>query len=601
MLKIITLLCALLAVLVAILSEAWLRSKRGQGDIIGRIYGILRGRNINFIMFQYPAVLIAVVIVGAAIGIATSWKSAAVYGVGAAVCCVANLIGSSAYVSGGTASAYAALNGDIRHSLKSAFRSGEVLGACITSIGLICLGALFVLLKVETAINVSVSLAFGASTAAALINVGGRVYSAAYTMASSGKDFNDTAGEFAGTGAELFESYIAAAASVMLLAQSASDMSGLNAMVSLQDAARFPLIIFASGIVASLAGNLFFNIRAGIKTAGSVTLSCIIAGAIESAAALYFSFRFFGTIQYGLPIVTGVVCGLILGEILKFFSGDSKVFIRNRKSYRKLGSQVPSVFNMGSGMMSSIIPAALLVIALVVSSNIAFTYGVALCAVGFISMTISFAAVSGLSIISGTVSGAVQSTGDDQNTNAMADVLETASVRTEMPARSYLLISSAFTIAAVLFAFMNSLGGDSIDITQPFYIAGMFAGIAVPFMLMGMILFSVRLTARVALRSLDRSDDDTGSAGSLRGSMLPVVCAAAFPTFAGLFFGQEILTAFLCASAFTAIILEAVYNDSGRYYRNSAAQALASLVKFMLLFSIAFSSVFARIGGFLFQ
>jgi Na+/H+-translocating membrane pyrophosphatase len=99
---------------------------------------------------------------------------------------------------------------------------------------------------------------------------------------------------------------------------------------------------------------------------------------------------------------------------------------------------------------------------------------------------------------------------------------------------------------------------------------------------------------------MGRSDDETGSASSLRGAALPVVIAIALPTVVGLLFGPATLAGFLVAVISCGYFIVTGFNNSGRHFENTAIQSLSSVIKMMTVFSAAFLPVFIRIGGFLF-
>jgi Na+/H+-translocating membrane pyrophosphatase len=142
---------------------------------------------------------------------------------------------------------------------------------------------------------------------------------------------------------------------------------------------------------------------------------------------------------------------------------------------------------------------------------------------------------------------------------------------------------------------------DTIDLLSMRVFGGIITGACAAFILSGLLISSVRITGRVALRDIGKNDDDTGATSALRVALLPAFIAIAFPTVVGLLAGIKALAGFIIASVVTGYVIITCINNSGMHYENTAVQSLSSLLKMMAVFSIAFIPVFMKVGGFLFQ
>jgi Na+/H+-translocating membrane pyrophosphatase len=130
---------------------------------------------------------------------------------------------------------------------------------------------------------------------------------------------------------------------------------------------------------------------------------------------------------------------------------------------------------------------------------------------------------------------------------------------------------------------------------------GIIAGAAAAFLLAGLLIGSVRITGRVALRDIGRNDDETGATSAIRGAVLPAVAAIALTVLIGLVAGPKSLAGFVVSSSVTGYLLIITTSNSGVHFENTAVQSLSSLLKAMAVFSVAFLPVFMKIGGFLFR
>jgi Na+/H+-translocating membrane pyrophosphatase len=149
MLKIITLVCALAGLLTALSLESWIRSRIVRNDVSASTFAEVKNRNSEFWSIQYVPLAIMTVLIGAAIFVFVGRINAAVFLGGAVLCLLSVATGSLTTVSGSISSSSAAVTGDIRTSLKTAYRSAAVMGLSVSSIALLGLGALFLFLDNE--------------------------------------------------------------------------------------------------------------------------------------------------------------------------------------------------------------------------------------------------------------------------------------------------------------------------------------------------------------------------------------------------------------------------------------------------------------------
>ena len=594
MLRIVILVCILAAVLSALVIQTWLKSRRGHGENAARLYSIIRHRNSDFRHYQYLFVLITTAIIGVAVGLGTNWTNAAVYLVGAVICFASVLIGSASIVFGLSASAYAADTKDAPAAIRSSYRTGASYGFAVSAAGLLLLG-LFVMLPFESS---AVYLALGASTVAVFVNTGGNIYSSAYSLAVRKDDYTDVSGSFSGTGSDLIESYLLAGAAAWMLAEVGVATSGIFSTFTIEETIRFPLIIYAAGIVASVISTLFF--RSGTKASSviSANVCCIITGILTAAVAFYFSVAMLQSRVYAYATASGIAAGLILAAVSRLFSSDSKLLAGHIKNDLKLGKYSPVIFNLGTGMICSIINVIVVCAALAVSINFASLYGIALCAVGLCSIAPAINAVSGLSIISGAASEITDSRYATEKFDAMSNLLDTVSVRSEVSSHTYRTVSFVLSSIAMLFAVSYIADKQSVNMFSMTGFSGIMAGVVCAPLLAGLIIAAVRLTGNVA-SNMDHSDDSESSANTLRGSAVSAIASIAMPALIGLFFGINVLIGFLAGSIISAFVLTSYITYSGQYFRNTAIISLGSLIKMMVVFSAAFITVFIRVGGFI--
>lgn len=598
----IVLICSIASVIFAFLLGSWLRGKKGTGKENARIYAVLSGRNKNFRTFQYFPVAAAVVIVAAAAGPGIGMKQSAACLAGALTVLVPLAAGSFSLSDGVTAAYNEAVNGDIKQSLRAGYRAGTVLGSWITGI---CL-AVFCLVSfvMKTAIaDYAASFALGAVLCSMVVHTGGEVYSSAYSLAVPSKDFTDRTGSYMAAGADFAGSYVVAAASAVLLSDVAVATSGVTSTFTARTAELFPLMVYAAGIAGTVIGTFIQRAGTGKDYSRGTGACSIAAGIITAAASFWFSMDMMQTRVYAWAVTAGIAAGLILSSVSRLFSSDSIIFMNGYKTDRSLGKYSSVVFNLGSGMVSTAIYTVIVIAAVAVSYMFASYYGVALCAVGMCAILGTASSIAGLTAVSSSVSDIIVSRNrkEDEALKTVSDTLYTVSAKSLITGKTYAAVTGSAATLAAFCAFFYSAGAESIDIMSLRVFGGIISGAAAAFLLAGMLISSVRITGRVALRDIGRNDDETGATSAIRGAVLPAVVAIALPVLIGLFAGPNALAGFVISSAVTGYLLVVTTNNSGIHLENTAVQSMSSLLKAMAVFSVAFLPVFMKIGGFLFR
>lgn len=600
MYKIFTLVCILVAALVTAFLLSWIRSRRGTGEEAARLYGIIKSRNANFWSFHNISVLAAVLIVSAAVGAGIGWSQAAACLIGAAVSFALLYSSSMAFVPGSSASYNEAENGDARTSIKASYRTGAVLGFVLSAVITACFLIAFISMKSQTAIDLTGPFALGTSLVAVLLHTGGDVYSSAYSLAVSSKDFTDRTGFFVGAGSDLTGSYVLAASATIMLADVGVATSGVTSTFTAGTAAKFVIAVYAAGIIGCVFGVFMQHAGLGNDLTKGADIGCIAAGIVTVAITVYFSISMMESILYAFAVGTGIAAGIILTELNRFFANDSRIYINTGKN---LGKHSVVVFNAGSGMITTAISAVIILIAIIVSNSMSGFYGFALCTAGLCSILATVSALAGLSTLtaqtSDIISSRIREEGEEDK-EKMSDALAGVSVRNLNMSNTYRAVSGFMSALAVFCVFAVNTGMESINIMAVRVFCGMIVGACSAFVLTGMLIGSVNITGRVALRDMGRSDDETGSTSSLRGSLFPAVIAVLLPTIVGLFFGPASLAGFLAAIIVTGSFIVNASNNSGRYLENTAIQSLSSVIRMITVFSVVFLPVFTSVGGFLF-
>ena len=190
--------------------------------------------------------------------------------------CFGRLLRNEGSTNGNVRTANAAMESGMNKALKIAFRSGAVMGLCVSGLGLFGLGVVVCVLDLATVTQCVTGFGLGASSMALFGRVGGGIYTKAADVGADlvGKveagipeddprnpaviadNVGDNVGDVAGMGSDLFESYVGSIISAITLAAVAVNEAGEVSTFSADTAAIFPLIISAVGVLASIIGIL---------------------------------------------------------------------------------------------------------------------------------------------------------------------------------------------------------------------------------------------------------------------------------------------------------------------------------------------------------
>ena len=597
MLKILTLICALIGLLSAISLETWLRSRIIRNETSAETYAEVKSRNSEFWSIQYVPLIIVLALLAAVLFVFVGHLNAAVFLGGAALCFVSVVTGASTVVTGSISASSTAVSGDIRTALKTAYRSAAVMGLSVSSIALVGLGILFFFLKTAQLVDLVASFALGASVVSLCIGLSGTAFSGAYALTVKSNDFTDYTGMFIGSGADHVETYILSACSAALLSGVAVDTSGIMSTFTAAYAARYPLIVMAAGIIASIIGIMAYRGYIIKSPAAGLTAGNIVAAVIIAAVSVYFSIDLLQSYVYGVCVSLGMLAALISGEASKAYSIDGVVFKRYLPDVKRTGVSQSMIYSLSIGMMSVIIPAVLTTAAMIIAYQYASFYGIALAAVGINSMAAVNSAVRGFSINTASASEIASISDPGAESPNPADVLLTASVRADSVGKTYSGVAAYVTLVAMYTALSVVANNPAINLLSTPVFTGITIGAVIVFVCAGFIIRSIRLTSQVLHARLSDSHDPEKRITALRGLFPLFVISFIIPLAAGAAGGVNGLIAFSCAASITGMCVIFAFNNAGKHFDRLATETLGTVIKLMVAVTLVFAPLFMKFGG----
>ncbi len=414
----------------------------------------------------------------------------------------------------------------INKGLSIAFSSGAVMGICVVGLGVLGVFGMFLLfsevfgLSVSLTTNILFGFGFGASSVALFARVGGGIYT---KSADVGADLvgkveenipeddprnpavvadlvGDNVGDVAGMGADLYESYVEAIIAPMALAAVAGGFAlqtyGSNALI-------LPLLISAIGIFSSIIGMFFVRTgkKANVYSAmrNGLFASTILVAIFAGVATWYL---LDGNMGPYLAILAGLIAGIIIGLNTEYFASEKQKPVKGIAEAAKTGPATVIIKGMVTGMMSTVIPVISVVIAMILSYYFAEFYGVAIAAVGMLSVLGISLATDCYGPVADNAAGIAEMSGMGKDVRERAEALDAVGNTTAAMGKGFAIGSAAITALALISTFIVSL---SIHYTQaeilgflsmgsntsPYLVAGLFLGAMLPFVFIALTMGAV--------------------------------------------------------------------------------------------------------------
>jgi K(+)-stimulated pyrophosphate-energized sodium pump len=503
--------------------------------------------------------------------------------------------------------AWAARSG-LAKALSVGFFAGAVMGLAVVGFALI---GMTILWMIFAEAEVVLGFSFGASSLALLAKAGGGIYTKTADIGADlvGKvelhlveddprnpavvadNVGDNVGDVAGMGADIFDSYVASVVSVMVLGSVLQVFQGDVIYVI------YPLVLCAVGILASLIGMIFVGRSGEASDPGrALNMGTIVTALIFAVfTAVMVNVLDFGDRTWGVmwPVLAGLAAGIVIGFTSDRFTDIDQKAVQNTAAAAETGPALVILEGFSYGLLS-IVPSIIgIVIAMVVSWVLATqfgvpgTYGVAIAAVGMLSITGMIMSADAYGPIVDNAKGCAEYGKEPPEVIAVCDRLDAAGNTAKAITKGFAIGAAALTVLALFSAYSETVGLDVLDIRNPGVIVGLFIGAMMPPLFSALLMLSVTRNAGVMVEEIRRQfreipgllegtaepDSarcvDIAAAGALKELVLPAILALLTPVVVGLVLGPAALGGFLAGSIVTGILFALLMANSGGLWDNA--------------------------------
>ena len=589
----------LAALLCAVWLAAWIR-KNGEGnERMREISSYIREGAMAFLLREYRTIAIFIVVMFVLLAFLVDIVTAACFLVGAFFSLLAGFFGMRTATSANVRTAAAAEKGGMNQALKVAFRGGAVMGLCVVGLGVLGVGVLAIILGMDGVESLT-GFGLGASSIALFGRVGGGIYTKAADVGADlvGKveagipeddprnpaviadNVGDNVGDVAGMGSDLFESYVGAIISSVTLAVTMEEVDPVKGSV-------FPLTLAAIGILASIVAIFLVGAKDTGNPAKALNLGTYISTGISIVAALGLSYWLFGDFGAFFSVTIGLVIGTAIGAITeRYTSGDYKP-VQGIAEQCETGPATCVIGGFSVGMLSTVWPMILIAVGIIGAYQAFGLYGISLAAVGMLSTAGITIAVDAYGPISDNAGGIAEMSELPDNVRSITDKLDAVGNTTAAVGKGFAIGSAALTALALFVSYSQIAHLSSIDLLDPFVVAGLLIGGMLPFLFSALTMSAVGRAAFQMIEEVRRQfrenpgimegtakpnyakcvDISTGAA--LKEMLLPGLLAVVSPILVGLILGVEALGGLLAGSLVSGVLMAIMMSNAGGAWDNA--------------------------------
>ncbi len=627
-----------------------------------------------FLFSEYKILVVFVALLFAAILLLIDAGTAVCFVIGALFSTLAGYFGMTVATKANVRTANAAKEGGLSKALRVAFSGGAVMGLSVVGLGVLGIGVIFLflnntykLIDDSSALNMLTGFSLGASSIALFARVGGGIYTKAADVgadlvgkveagipeddprnpATIADNVGDNVGDVAGMGADLFESYVGSIISAITLAFASVAFSGEGKI----NAALFPLLLCAVGIIASIIGTFFVGGKNTTNPHKALNFGEYTATGIVLIVSVIMSKVMFNNFDAFWCVLSGLVIGTIIGKLTEMYTSERYKSVKEIAKSSLTGSATNIISGLAVGMKSTGLPVLFICVGILLSYHFLGLYGIALSAVGMLSTTGMTIAVDAYGPIADNAGGIAEMSNLDPEVREITDKLDAVGNTTAAIGKGFAIGSAALTALALFASFAESTGisASGISILDAKVVVGLFIGAMLPYLFSAFTMNSVGKAANKMIDEVRRQFNDKpgilegtekpdytscisiSTQAALREMIGPGVMAVIAPLAVGFLLGVEALGGLLAGSLVSGVMMAIFMSNSGgswdnakKYiessgedggkgsnahkaavvgdtvgdpFKDTSGPAINILIKLMTIVALVFASAFMSVNG----
>ncbi|MCK5300594.1 MAG: sodium-translocating pyrophosphatase, partial [Thermoplasmatales archaeon] len=388
--------------------------------------------------------------------------------------------------------------------------------------------------------------------------------------------------------ADLFESYVDSIIATMALAAIAGGFA------SIENAVMLPLIVAGFGIISSIIGILLVIFGKGKNLYSSLRNSLFLATFLTAILAGIATWYFIGSLNPFYAMLAGLIAGIIIGLSTEYFTSEKRKPAQDIAKSAKTGPATVIIQGMMTGMISTIIPILAVVVAMLIAYYFSGFYGIAISAVGMLSILGVSLATDCYGPVADNAQGISEMAGMGREIRERTEQLDAVGNTTAAMGKGFAIGSAAITSLALIFTYILSANillpeGETLSLSlgDPYVVAGIFIGAMLPFVFTALTLGAVGKAAYAMVEEVRRQFKELNLLNStknkpdyercikistnraLKEMILPSIMAVISPIIVGIVLKPEGLGGLLIGSIATGFLLAVFLANAGGAWDNA--------------------------------
>ncbi len=597
---------------------------------------IAEGAN-AFLRREYRVLIFFVIVVAgllvvANLGNPNSSPLVAISFVAGALCSgIAGFIGMRVATKANVRTTNAARTG-LAPALNIAFSGGLVMGLSVVGLGVLGLGILFLIYNsiytdlgwtFTRVVNVISGFSLGASSIALFARVGGGIYTKAADVGAdlAGKVYEgipeddprnpatiadnvgDNVGDVAGMGADLFESYVGSIVGTIVLGAAFMSVPAFaGAGLGELSAVLLPLALAGVGILVSIGGSFFVKVKEGGNPQKGLNTGEFGAAGLMAVLSFFIirwilpaewthespisDFSHYTSMGVFWAVLIGLAAGTLIGLVTEYYTSTHTKPTYNIAKQSVTGAATNIIAGLGVGMFSTGIPAVILALGIIGAYTFAGLYGIAIAAVGMLSVTGIQLAVDAYGPISDNAGGIAEMAKLPPEVRERTDKLDAVGNTTAAIGKGFAIGSAALTALGLFAAFMQQAHIQSIDVSNPTILGGVLIGGVLPYIFSAMAMGAVGRAAGDMIKEVGRQFReiaglregtakaeyakcvDISTKAAIREMVAPGLMALAVPVIIG-FISKDMLGGLLVGVTVSGVLMALFQANAGGAWDNA--------------------------------